>query len=117
MRDRVRVGESERDAPSDGLAPNSSGTPSGMLSPPFSPLECPLSPGELARRGVVTRTGSGISESTPPAADMAASLSNDDERRALDLFGVVGSMGEGMGIGMGSDEGDMGERCWGVPVR
>lgn len=131
-RDRVRVGERERDAPSDGLAiPNSIGTPSGMPAPVSSPVWLPLAKpfplrvGELARRpGVVILTGRGIKESVPPAALIAASLSKDDVRRALVRVGVevgvVKSFGEVIEIGTGMAEGDiMGEkvRCWGVLVR
>jgi len=121
IRDNVRVGERERDAPSDGLAtPNSIGTPSGIPELPFRPFEwpfpLPLSVGELVRREGVTRTGSGIKESVP--AVIADSLSKDEVRRALFVVGVVGAE-ESIGIGM--DDGDVmpGEKvrcCWGVPA-
>lgn len=127
-RDKVRVGEKERDAPSDGLAtPNSMGTPSGMpalLSSPPLVWPLPLRLGELVRRAGVTLTGSGIKDSVPPAAVIAASLSKDEVRRALVRVGVevgvVKSLGEDMEIGIGMAEGDIkGEklRCWGVLVR
>lgn len=35
------------------------------------------------REGVVTRTGRGIIDSMPPAEEIAASLSNEELRRAL----------------------------------
>lgn len=128
-RERVRVGEIERDAPSVGLAtPNSIGTPSGMLSPPFSPLDPPLEwlwpliPGELVRREGVVRTGRGIIESMPPAVEIAVSLSNDDVLRALiwcgEEVGVVGSTGDGIAMGMaeGDITGEKALRC-GVVAR
>jgi hypothetical protein len=133
LRERVRVGEIERGPLSEGLdMPNSMGTPSGMPAPTSSPfgvpplerLPFPLIPDELVcRPGVVTRTGSGIIESMPPAAESAASLSNDELLRALIWCGVdTGANGSAMGDrGMGSDDGDItgekGERCWGVVAR
>lgn len=103
------------------------GTPSGMpplLSSPLLLWPLPLRLGELVRRAGVTLTGSGIKDSVPPAAVIAASLSKDEVRRALLRVGVevgvVKSLGEDMEIGIGMAEGDIkGEklRCWGVLVR